>query len=166
MQEIKIYHSFKKHAPLLLVCFLFVVCAICLLISGKYPVIAWLALLLFGAGGLVVTFLMVKEKLTGRAYLVITDQSVKMNTLKEWEIPFSDVESFTLVQDMSSRMIAIYYKPNVETQKIEEATSVGQAVRKMNVDTFGTQEGIPVDGLTMKPEDICELLNERVKALR
>lgn len=124
--------------------------------------ISWLCLLFFGGGGLFMAFLVLKERLSGKAYLIITDKEVKMNMTKEWKIAFADVESFSLVQHATSKMITINYKQNIESQKIEEDTAVGRAARKINVEAIGAQEAIPVDGLTMKPEAICELLNERL----
>jgi len=162
MEEIKIHHSLPKKVPLFAICILFAFFSIYLIKVGEIRIIAWLCLLFFGGGGIFIAYMMLKERITGKAYLTITDKEVRMNMSKEWSIAFADVESFTLVQHATSKMIAVNYKENVETQKIEEDTAVGRAARKTNVEAIGAQEAIPVDGLTMRPEDICKLLNERL----
>jgi hypothetical protein len=42
----------------------------------------------------------------------------------------------------------------------------GRAVRRFNKSVAGSQEGLLAEGLTIKPKDLCEILNERVKNSR
>jgi len=163
MEEIKVYHSLRKKAMLLIVCVVFVVAAIFLLNQGGNQFIAWICILFFGIGGLFIASLVIKEKITGKPYLLITDKSVVMNSLKDWEIAFSDVEYFKLIGEMNSMMIGIKYKDNIERKKTEEAEKIISLIREMNIELAGCQEAIPASGLTMKPELLCELLNKRLK---
>ncbi|MCR5549650.1 MAG: hypothetical protein K6F40_01755 [Bacteroidales bacterium] len=164
MEKINIYHSFWKKLPLLLVCITFVVLSIFMIREETMimKIIGWIGGLFFGLGGLFVAFLVLKEKITGKPYLVITDKSLRMNTLKDWEIQFSDVQSFALTGMEGSTMIGIHFKPDVESRKMDEASFIGRKAREKNVDNTGFQEAIPVGGLTMSPQAICDLLNERV----
>ena len=57
-----------------------------------------------------------------------------------------------------------YY--SIELQKFEDASKAGRAVRRFNKSVAGSQETLPADGLTIKPKDLCEILNERVKDSR
>ena len=85
----------------------------------------------------------------------------------EQEVRFADVECFYLTKVETARgktmLIVIQYKENVELQKFEDASKAGRAVRRFNKNVAGSQYTLPADGLTIKPKDLCEILNERVK---
>ena len=87
--------------------------------------------------------------------------------LKTYEVRFADVECFYLTKVETARgktmLIVIQYKENVELQKFEDASKAGRAVRRFNKNVAGSQYTLPADGLTIKPKDLCEILNERVK---
>jgi len=108
-------------------------------------------------------FMMVRERLMNLPFLVVTDDKVVMNSGKAWEIPFCDVESFSLFGG-KSKFISIHYKENVEVKKMEDASWMGRLVREMNRGLSGSQEHLPADGLTMKPKQLHHLLNERLLA--
>ena len=79
--------------------------------------------------------------------------------LKAWEVRFDDVESFFLV----GKMIGIRYKKDREIQKMEDASCLGRIVRHFNQRIGGSQEHLYVSNMTMKPQELCDLLNKRVK---
>lgn len=171
MEDIRIYHSIWKNIALMAVCFVFVAMGIFLLLHGKQSFNVWSGTLFFGVGGLFVLFLILKERITHTPYYVITDDGIIMNSgLKTYEVHFTDVECFYLTKVGTVRgkttLIGIQYKESIELQKIEDASMAGRAVRRFNKSVAGSQEALPADGLTIKPKDLCEILNERVKNSR
>ena len=164
MNEIKIYHSVWKNVITIIMCLAFVVLVLVIRPEEGIPWFGWLAVVFFGLGGLFMAFQIIREKITHRPYLIITDESVRMNSGKGWEIRYADVDSFFLTKVGSSKMIGITYKKEIESRKMEEAKEVGRAVRKFNTMIAGTPEAIPAYDLTLKPKEIIELLNERLIA--
>ena len=79
--------------------------------------------------------------------------------LKAWEVCFADVERFFL----AGKMIGIVYKKDREIQKMEDAGWFGRIVRRFNQRIGGSQEHLYVSSMTMKPQEMCDLLNKRVK---
>ena len=171
METIRVYHSLWKNGLLVAVCLGFAAIGIFGIISGNVGIEIWLGTLFFGIGGLFMLWLMLKERITHTPYYLITDDSIIMNSgIKTFEVRFADVESFFLTKVGSAKgttkMIGIRYIKNVELQKIEDASMAGRAVRRFNECVAGSQESLPANGLTIKPNDLCEILNERVKLSR
>jgi hypothetical protein len=46
---------------------------------------------------------------------------------------------------------------------MEDASGLGRFVRRFNERIGGSQEHLYVSSMTMKPKELCDLLNERVK---
>ena len=165
MEEIRIYHSLWKNGLLILVCFAFAGLGIHSLVvhPEKSGIVFWLGLLFFGLGGLFMLWLILRERITDKPYYLVTDESVTMNSgLKAWEVRFDDVESFFLV----GKMIGIRYKKDKEIQKMEDASCLGRIVRRFNQRIGGSQEHLYAADMTMKPKELCDLLNERVKKMK
>ena len=162
MEEIRVYLSLWKTGILILVCFAFAALGLHTLIvhPEKSGFVFWLGLLFFGFGGIFMLWPILRERITGKPYYLVTDESVIMNSgLKAWEIRFADVESFFLV----GKMIGIRYNKDKEIQKMEDASGLGRLVRRFNQRIGNAQEHLYVSGMTMKPK---ELLNERVKKVK
>lgn len=165
LKEIRIYHSLWKTGLLILVCFAFAALGLHSLIvhPEKSGLWLWLGLLLFGLGGLFMLWLILRERITDKPYYLVTDESVTMNSgLKAWKVRFDDVERFFLV----GKMIGIHYKEDREIQKMEDASGLGRIVRRFNERIGGSQEHLYAADLTMKPKELCDLLNERVKKMK
>ena len=163
MREIRIYHSILKNIALMAVCFVFVAMGIFILMHGERSFIAWTGILFFGGGGLFVLFLIMRERISHKAYYIITDESVLMDSgMKKREVRFADVEEFYLINVMSSKQIGIKYKKDVEFQKMNDASNASRIIRKMNESIAGVQESLPADGLNIKPQELCDLLNMRL----
>ena len=165
MEKIRVYHSLWKTGILILVCFAFAALGLHTLIvhPEKSGFVFWLGLLFFGLGGIFMLWLILRERITGKPYYLVTDESVIMNSgLKAWEIRFADVESFFLV----GKMIGIRYNKDKEIQKMEDASGLGRLVRRFNQRIGNAQEHLYVSGMTMKPKELCDLLNERVKKVK
>ena len=165
MNEIKVYHSVWKNALTTIGCLAMAGLGIFAgLRKGGMPWMIWVAIVIFGLGGLFLAYLVAKEKITHRPFLLITDEYVRMNSGKGWDIRYADVDSFFMTRVGSAKMIGITYRKEVEARKMEEAKEVGRAVRRFNTSIAGAQEAIPVNDLTMKPNEILEILNERLIA--
>ena len=163
MEEIRIYHSIWKNIGLIAICFVFVAMGILMLLRGEQSFIAWTGILFFGGGGLFVLFLILRERISHKAYYIITDESVSMDSgMKKREVRFADVEEFYLINVSSSKQIGIKYKKEVEFQKMNDASSAGRTIRKLNESIAGVQESLPADGLNIKPQELCDLLNMRL----
>jgi len=124
---------------------------------------AWIGILFFGLGGLFVAYLVLKEQLALTPYLVITDEKVIMNGEKLWEASFADVEIFFLIRVSTARMIGVKYKKNIEAQRLDNTGQWGRAARNFSLKLTGAQESIGAVGLTVKPQVLCDLLNERLE---
>ena len=166
METISVYHSLWKSGLLVAVCFGFAAIGIYILIASPESsrIMAGLGVLFFGIGGLFVLWLMLKERITHAPYYIITDKSLIMNSgLKPFEVHFADVECFFLTKVGTTKMIGIQYKRDVELQKFEDASKAGRIVRRFNKSVAGSHEAFPAYDLTIKPSDLCEILNERVR---
>ena len=152
MEEIKIYHSFTKTVPLFIGCIVFVAAAVFMMIHGEHFWIGLLSIIFFGGSGLFICFLLLRERLTGKAYLVISDKSLRINTLKKQDVLFSDVISF----NVSGDMICINYKKDKRPDP--KVIHVGDRI-------IDPGDGLLAVRLTQKKEEICALLNARVQAV-
>ena len=167
-EEIKIYRSVWRNALLILCCLAFAAGSVLILLDGNEKpwmviIAAWIGILFFGLGGLFVAYLVLKEQLTRIPYLVITDEKVIMNGEKPWEASFADVEIFFLTRVSTAWMIGVKYKKSIEDRRLDNASQLGRAVRHFNVKVAGAQESIAADGLKIKPQVLCDLLNERLE---
>jgi len=64
-------------------------------------------------------YMLVREKITGKPYLVITDKAVVMNSgAKSYEIPFADVDAFLMTGVFGNKMIGIRYTKEAD-QKVK-----------------------------------------------
>lgn len=164
MNEIRIYHSAWKMAIYIIGCFVFVA-------SGWYVIcnprnyldifMGWLGVLFFGMGGLMLLYLAIKEFLLRNPYLTITDKSIIARSLTTKEYLLEDIDYFEYQRAL--KLIGIHYKKGIGRRKMKEASIIGRFVRKMNVEFLNTQEALSAYGLSMEPEDLCELLNSRLR---
>ena len=163
MEEIRIYHSIRKNIALVAVSFAFVAMGVFQLLNGDNAFIVWADVLFFGLCGLFFVFLMLRERINHKPYCIITDECVLIDSgMKKWKVRFADVEEFYLIKVMSTKQIGIRYKKEIEFQKMNDASSAGRTIRKMNERIAGVQESLPADDLTIKPQQLCDLLNIRL----
>jgi hypothetical protein len=172
MEEIKIYHSIWKNLPTILISLVFTILCIYALTQGKgSPLWVWAGLLFFGLGGLFMLFMLLRERLFHKPYITITDDKVIVNHVgRIWEYNLADIHRFDLHEYrgwyrfyFSIDIISVHYKRNVEARKMNEAKGIDRMTRKMSVTMMNAQEGIKADQLTMKPKQLCNLLNKRLK---
>ena len=165
METIKIYHSPWRMLFLVFACVIFVVGSVYMLEHTKdvfHVVVAWIGIVLFGLGGLYMLYATLKERLTGKPFLTITDDRIISEGLKQTVIHFSDVESFDVVKMRKQQFVAVHYKPGVEQQKLDEADTLDRSIRNLNRRLVNAQENISTVGTGMNAETLCDLLNERL----
>ena len=167
MEEIKIYHSIWKNLIVVAMCLAFVVLGVLQLLNGRNSFLVWVGTLFFGIGGLFMLYIILRQRITNKPFYVITDECIYMDSgMKKWEVRFADVEEFYLFNVMSSKQIGIKYKKEVELQKMNEANSAGRTVRKINEKIAGSQESLPADDFTIKPQQLCDLLNMKLNKVK
>ena len=166
METIKIYRSSWRMLLLCLGCLVFMIGSYFMLEHRKdffHMVVASLGIMFFGLGGLYMLYTILKERLTGKPYLTITDEGIISEGVKQSVIHFADVQSFEVVKMGRQQFVAVHYKPGVEQQKLDEADMLGRSVRKLNQKLVNAQENISTVGISMKVEELCDLLNERLR---
>ena len=158
--------------PVLLVLLALTIVFIIPLSQGKGSLVwNWSLLLFSGSAFLFFLFLILRERLLHKPPLIITEDKVIDNNvggIKEYH--FTDIHHFDLIISpglyASRAVIRIHYMPGVETKKMSEAKGMDRIYRKMNVAMMNAQDSIQVTNLTMKPRQLCDLLNERLKKKR
>ena len=166
MEELKICHSPWRMILLFLGCLLFVFGGVYVLHMHRnvyHPVVGWGCIVFFGCGGIVLLWSFLKERLFGQAHLTITDKEITYRGMKTWHVRFADVVSFEARRFGDNDFVALNYKPHVERQKMEEASIFGRLLRSMNKHLINVQESISTVDISMKADELCHLLNERLK---
>ncbi len=167
MKEIKIYHSVWRMSLMIMICVAFVIVFYAILqetaLSSFQKSFAWCGIIFFGLGALLMLFGLLRERLTGRPFLTISDEGIVCNGAWKWiEIRFAEVERFELLAGRQNNMIGIHYKADVELRKLADANIVARLARRFNLRTSGAQESISVSGVSVKAKELCEVLNERL----
>ncbi len=166
METVRIYHSTWRMLLLAIVSLAMAVGGYLMAIhspKGFDIVVGWIGVLFFGLGGLYMLYGMLKERLTGKPFLTITDEAVIMEGMKQAVIRFADVESFNVVKMGKQEFVAVHYKPGVELKKMDEANGLDRSIRKLNRQLVNAQENISTTGTDMKAQELCDLLNERLE---
>ena len=86
---------------------------------------------------------------------------------KRQEYCFDDVIKFELDEMELGRggkqkFITVHFYKQVSEEKMNEASKAGRLVRRFNTRFMGTQGAIGAEALTIKPQALCDLLNERL----
>ena len=166
METVRIYHSSWRMLLLVLTSLAFAVAGFLMAIhstKGFHIVVGWIGVAFFGLGGLYMLYASLKERLTGKPFLTVTDEAVIMEGMKQAVIRFADVELFNVVKVGRQEFVAVHYKPSVERQKLDEANAPRRSVRQLNLRLVNAQETISTTGTDMKAQELCDLLNERLK---
>ena len=95
--------------------------------------------------------------------LIISDYSVMINTNVPWEVCFEEVDSFYPTSYKGLDVIGIRYKKDIEAGITIEEVEDGISMRKKTLLNPGEPYDIYVTGLSKKPKDILNLLNQRLK---
>lgn len=119
--------------------------------------------LCFGLIGLFVLYKTVKVRL--RPYLTINDKCLVQSrpNYPNHTVRFSEVDHFELsrfnILLPFERDILVYYKKDKDKQKVYSPTFFGRIAAKL---FSGADEYINISGINMKPQELFDLLSERV----
>ena len=92
--------------------------------------------------------------------LVVTDVQLRVNVSEPWVVQLSLVESFYVDKFKGRTFIGIRYKEGTWEGHKENTTE--DRKRRLRAAMQGYPYEIYVSGLTMKPQEICDLLNSRI----
>lgn len=166
MKEIKIYHSLWRMMLLLLASILFVFAGIFILHMHRNVfelVVGWVGILFFGCCGILYLYSLLKERLFDQAHLTINDEELTYRRYKTTHVRFSDVASFEVREFNGHDFVAINYKPDVERQMMQNTSIFGYLYRSMNKRLINALDSISVTDISMKADELCHLLNLRLK---
>ncbi len=169
--EIRIYQSLWKNLLLGIGCMAFAVGG-CMIIRDNNCDLAtkiiggWGNVVFFGGGGLFLTVITLYNKIRHIPFLIIHEDRLELYEQHKgtyYNINFTDVKKFRLLNDYSPKTIAIDYKNSSLVHKFEKSSDFKQRLMTCNFKHTGAIENIPVHNLTMKGNEICVLLNRRLK---
>lgn len=171
--EIKIYQSLWKNLLLVICCMIFAIGAIFIVADDNCKIITkicggWLGVMFFGVGGLFICVTTFYNSIRHIPYLILYKDRVEIyvqfkGTYKV--VRFENVKSFRLIKMHHTTYIAIEYKTKYISQKME-SPATSNFVKKLmvfNLQLTGSIEAILVFNLTMRGNEICDILNERIK---
>ena len=166
MEEVRIYRILWKNILAAIVCLALTAFGIIEAINTNDGAGKATVGLFFGFIGLFALYQTVKVR--RRPYLTITDkcliQSRTDRSLPDYTIHFAEVDHFELTRFNIlfpfERDIEVYYKKDKDRQKVFSPTFFGRIAAKL---FSGADESIHVSGINMKPQELCDLLNDRVR---
>ena len=126
-------------------------------------VVGWVGILFFGCCGILYLYSLLKERLFDQAHLIINDEELTYRRYKTTHVRFSDVAFFEVREFNGHDFIAINYKPDVERQKMQDASIFGYLFRSMNKRLINALDSISVTDISITADELCHLLNERLK---
>ena len=109
----------------------------------------------------ITSIILVPAYIKRRTYLVITDHQLKVNASEPWVVQLSGVNSFYVGKYKGHKFIGIRYKDNIEGGITDEWVAKGRKQR-FKASLQGYPYEIYVRFLSMKPQEICDLLNSRI----
>ena len=109
----------------------------------------------------ITSIILVPAYIKRRTYLVITDHQLKVNASEPWVVQLSGVNSFYVGKYKGHKFIGIRYKDNIEGGITDEWVAKGRKQR-FKAALQGYPYEIHVRFLSMKPQEICDLLNSRI----
>lgn len=166
MEEIKIYHSPWRMLLLALASLAFAVAGFFMTIhspKGFHIIVGWISVVFFGLGGFYMLYGTLNERLTDKPFLTITDEAVIMDGMKHAVIRFADVESFNVAKMGRQEFVAVHFKAGIERQQLDEANVIDRSIRKLNRKLVNAQENISTNCTGMKAQELCDLLNVRLR---
>lgn len=96
-----------------------------------------------------------------RTRLIITDVQLRVNAPEPWVVQLSGVDSFYVGKYKGRKFIGIRYKDNVEAGITEEEIAKDRKQR-FEAALQGYPYEVYVGFLSLKPQEICDLLNARI----
>ena len=109
----------------------------------------------------ITSIILVPAYIQRKTKLVVTDVQLRVNVAEPWIVQLSGVESFYVDKFKGRTFIGIRYKEG--TWESHKEDLAGDRKRRLKAAMQGYPYEIYVSGLTMKPQEICDLLNSRIK---
>ena len=172
MEDVRIYHTpWGGKAWWAILLLMLMCCGLLWMVADNpdQPLVIWLCIILMAAMVLFFPVIALWERWAKcPPVTVMTDRVVCESPWKRWEYRFEDVKRFELYEMGLGRgakhefFINVHFHKRVSDRKMNEASRVGRKVRRFNTRLTGTQENIAASALTMKPQALCDLLNERL----
>ena len=162
MEEIKINVSLKVWISIILFCVLAIAGLFCIriAITGSYRILDGIV-----SGCTVIPTFLIVEYIYRRTRLVINDYSLTVRTREEWIVQFEGVDSFYVDKFNGRTFIGIRYKENTE-EAIADAEIAKDRKQRSKAALQGYPYEVYVSGLSMKPQEICDLLNSRINQIQ
>ena len=108
----------------------------------------------------ITSIILVPAYIKSKTKLVITDVLLRVNAPEPWVVQLSGVESFYVGKFKGRTFIGIRYKEGTWEGNKENSTE--DCKRRSKAAMQGYPYEVYVSGLTMKPQEICDLLNSRI----
>lgn len=107
------------------------------------------------------SIILVPAYIKNKTKLIISDVQLRVNAPEPWVVQLSGVDSFYVGKYKGRKFIGIRYKDNIEGGITDEWVAKGRQQR-FKAALQGYPYEIYVSNLSMKPQDICDLLNSRI----
>ncbi|MCR5365314.1 MAG: hypothetical protein K6E67_04130 [Prevotella sp.] len=157
MEEIKITVSIKRLIIVFLITAAYIAVMLGIFIAGSdHKVLETIIHFV----GLMVLYCLYFFYLGRWTRLVITDMSLIVKTQEEWVVRLSGVESFYIDKYQGRTFIGIRYKE--DTWEAHKENIAEDCKRRSRAALQGYPYEVYVSGLSMKPQEICDLLNSRI----
>ena len=108
----------------------------------------------------ITSIILVPAYIQRKTKLVVTDVQLRVNVSEPWVVQLSGVESFYVDKFKGRTFIGIRYKE--DTWEGHKVNSTEDRKRRLKAAMQGYPYEVYVSGLTMKPQEICDLLNSRI----
>lgn len=173
MKDIRLYHSLWRVIPKILFCAFGTAVGFHMLIVGDKGYKAWFCIAVFVFFGIYMLFTLLKERIWHIPYLVITDKSVRWWARGEYEILFANVKEFHLIETHARKKIpkrsgifwiGVHYKDKKVQKIMTDAGDIDRGNESLieNHSEWEVVLPLPIEDLTIKPAEICKILNERL----
>lgn len=136
--------------------------------SVSNPGVMWFCLISTGVMGLFFPLVALWERLARRPAVTVLPDRIICHVLWKTHIyRFDEVERFGYYKmDLgrtNQEFVTIHFCKQVSERKLQEASRLARAIRRFNTRLSGSQESIGASALTMKPQALCDLLDQRLK---
>ena len=170
MDDIRIYQNFTKRLFAALGAFVFgLACGVILWkigAAGAMAIFMWVGVVFFGGGALCLLIDAIRNRLKGIAQVVIHSDSVDYYIAAKrtyHTFHFVDVERFRQVVSCDNNFVAVDFTADAASRIVGEKTALQLKLSKMNKLLVGSDDAICADNLSMKVDELVNVLNERLK---
>lgn len=160
METIKVYESYWKSDTDLAWSLTICIWAVYAILKSGYE---YSGMILLGMFGFFVVINILK-RIWRKPRLIVYDSAVKVNTSEPWSVLFNDVESFYPTRYNGQDVIGVRYKQGTELWKPEDEILDSRKSRVRYPENLhpGKPYEIYANGLEMKGQQLCDLLNQRL----